>query len=137
MMRNRTYSGMLALETFEDRFEYLKLNGSVGHDTFGSDRHLNQRFYKSSEWLRLRNHIIVRDGGFDLAHPDRTITGPILVHHINPITPTDILHASDLLYDPYNLVCVTKDTHNAIHYGDYNLIKREHEERTPGDTKLW
>lgn len=128
---------MIALSTFEERFEYLKLNGEVGSDTFGSDRHMNQSFYKSSEWRRLRNHIIVRDNAFDLAHSDRNISGPILVHHIKPISPYDITHGSDLLYDPDNLVCVSRETHNAIHYGDYSLVKMEYDARTQGDTKLW
>lgn len=136
-MSNRTYSEMLTHETFEDRYEYLKIGGQVGADTFGYDRHLNQTFYKSSEWRRLRNHIIVRDEGRDLAHPDRMITGPILVHHITPITPEDIIHSSDLLYDPENLVCVSRETHNAIHYGDYSLVKMEYDPRSEGDTKLW
>lgn len=137
MMNDRTYSGMIQLPTFKERYEYLKLAGTVGADTFGSDRHLNQSFYRSAEWRRLRNHIIMRDEALDLAHPDRVITGPILVHHITPITPSDIVHASDLLYDPENLVCVSRDTHNAIHYGDYSLVKMEYDARSEGDTKLW
>lgn len=137
MSRGLSYSQMMQHESFQDRYEYLKLAGEVGADTFGADRHLNQKFYRSTEWRRLRNFIIVRDAAFDLAHPDRVISGPILVHHINPISPDDILHASDLLFDPDNLVCVSRDTHNAIHYGDYSLVDKDYVERTPGDTKLW
>lgn len=137
MSRSRSYNQMMQHESFQDRYEYLKLVGEVGADTFGSDRHLNQKFYRSTEWRRLRDFIIVRDEAFDLAHPDRVISGPILVHHINPISPDDILHSSELLFDPDNLVCVSRDTHNAIHYGDYSLVDRDYVERTPGDTKLW
>ena len=137
MMNELSYSEMMSLETFEARYEYLRLDGEVGRDTFGSERHLNQKFYRSAEWRRIRNHVIVRDSGMDLAHPDRMIAGPILVHHICPITPADIVHSTSRLYDLDNLVCVSKETHNAIHYGDFKLIAQEYVERTPGDTNLW
>lgn len=132
-----TYSEMIKLDTFEERFEYLKLGGVVGRETFGSRRVNNQRFYKSREWRQLRNHIIVRDGGFDLAFPERYISGHTLIHHIVPIDDDDIRHGSDNLFDPENLVCVSHDTHNAIHYGDFSLVKQDFVERSPNDTNLW
>lgn len=132
-----SYREMLECETFQERYEYLNLHGSVGEDTFGSERLLNQRFYRSNEWKRIRNRIIVRDQSFDLAHPDRYLTGSITIHHINPITPEDILNSSYKLVDPNNLVCVSHETHNAIHYGDYDLISKDIPERVPGDTMLW
>lgn len=125
------------MRSFEERFNYLKLKGSVGHDTFGFDRYLNQKFYKSREWKDLRNHIILRDNGCDLGIEGYDIFGRILIHHINPLTPDDIRHSSDGLLDPDNLICVSHDTHNAIHFGDETLLRKDPVVRSPGDTRLW
>lgn len=133
----KTYSEMLQHSTFEDRLSYLALNGSVGIDTFGFDRYMNQRFYKSREWRRLRNDIILRDNGCDLGVDGYEIFGKVLIHHINPIGPDDIKHSTDLLFDPDNLICVTHETHNAIHYGGNPSIPKLSVERHRGDTKLW
>lgn len=133
----KTFSEMYRLDDYRDRFEYLSLRGFVGEETFGYDRHYNQAFYRSTEWRRIRNEVIVRDDGCDLSHPDHPIGGKILIHHINPISLNDIVHGSDLLFDMNNLVCVSHDTHNAIHYGDVNLLPRPFVERRRGDTTLW
>ena len=133
----RRYSQMAQMETFEERFEYLKLGGVVGEATFGFDRHINQKFYRSTEWKTARRDVIVRDGGCDLGIPGREINGELLVHHINPLSLDDIVHAEEWILDPEFLVCTTKDTHNAIHYGDASLLPREFVPRAPGDTKLW
>lgn len=134
---NRRYSEMLRYASFRDRYNYLRLDSTVGAQTFGSDRYLNQKFYKSAEWLRVRDSVIVRDDGCDLGVKDRPIYGKILIHHMNPITERDILQHSDLLLNPEFLVCVSFDTHNAIHYGDASLLVGEPVERQPGDTCLW
>lgn len=134
----RTYSELIRLATFEERFEYLSLNGSVGFETFGSDRYLNQRFYQSTEWRRLRNQIILRDNGCDLAVAGIPISGTIQIHHINPIFASDIKDRTEFLLNPEYLVCVSMETHNALHYSDISLIgDHEFHERRPGDTKLW
>lgn len=134
---NRSYSEMLSFSTFLDRYNYLKLDSTIGDETFGFDRYLNQRFYKSPQWIKLRNFIITRDNGFDLAAHDVPIFGRILVHHINPLRKADIEGTSDLLLDPENLVSVSHTTHNAIHYGDSSFIIPDYEERRPGDHILW
>ena len=137
-MRIRTYSELITLPTFEERFDYLKLNGRVGMDTFGFDRIFNQKFYTSKEWKRIRDFVIVRDNGCDLAHPDYTIQGSrILIHHMNPISLQDIENATDFLLDPEYLICTTHDTHNAIHYGDERLLQKGPIERTKYDTCPW
>lgn len=134
----KTYSELILLPTFEERYEYLKLDGHVGEDTFGFDRYLNQAFYRSTEWKRIRREIIVRDNGCDLAHPDREIVGPIYIHHINPISMKDLTDQTDYLRDPENLVCVSYNTHQAIHYGSTNLLTpTELVERRPNDTCPW
>lgn len=133
----RTYTELLQYPTFEDRFNYLKLSGQVGEETFGFDRWLNQRFYKSKEWQSIRDFVIIRDGGFDMAMDGYDIGGRIYVHHMNPIEQSDILHSSDILIDPEYLVCVSHNTHNAIHYGDASLLMTEPVERRPGDTCPW
>lgn len=133
----RNYSELKELKTFKERFDYLKLDGSVGADTFGYDRWLNQKFYASPEWKRIRNMVIIRDEGYDLGHSDRPIGGRVLIHHMNPISTDDIIRHSDILMNPEYLICVSHDTHNAIHYGDYDQVKKELVERRPGDTKLW
>lgn len=117
MTANRTYNGMSMLRTFEERFNYLNLVGFVGDDTFGYDRYMNQAFYKSKEWQQVRSFVIVRDNGCDLGIQDRPIGGHIYIHHIDPITPEDIKQGSPKLLDPNNLVCVSFETHNALHYG--------------------
>lgn len=136
-MNIRTYSELIALPTFEERFEYLKLSGQVGKDTFGHDRYLNQVFYSSYEWRRLRDEIIIRDNGCDLGIPDRIIHGKIYIHHLNPLGKDDILSRSEYLRNPEFLICTSFETHNAIHYGDVNLLPRDPIERTQYDTCPW
>lgn len=136
-MRSRSYREMARFETFEDRYEYLKLEGHVGHSTFGFDRHINQAFYKSHEWRTIRHEVIVRDNGCDLGVPGYEIHSEILIHHINPMDVDDILHGEDLLLDPNNLITTTHRTHNAIHYGDASLLPQPVVARSRGDTKLW
>lgn len=135
----RTYSDLVRLSAFEERFEYLKLGGTVGEETFGYDRYLNQEFYRSVLWRRARNHVIARDYGCDLGIEGHEIHDKVYVHHMNPIRPVDIMDSVDLdVIDPEYLICVTHNTHNAIHYGDTNLLRRNQlVVRRPGDTKLW
>lgn len=135
--RPLSYSEMITYPTFLERFEYLKLSGSVGEETFGFDRYLNQRFYRSVEWRRVRNAVIARDEAMDLGVHDHPIAGKLYVHHINPITARELKHNDDALMDLDNLVCVSHATHNAIHYGDASLLPQPIVERRPGDTKLW
>ena len=136
-MSIRTYSQLIRLPTFEDRFEYLKLKGSVGKDTFGHDRYLNQVFYSSMEWRRLRDEIIIRDNGCDLGIEGRAIGGKVYIHHLNPLDTNDILTHSEYLVNPEYLICVSFETHNAIHYGDINLLPRDPIERKRNDTCPW
>ena len=136
-MSIRTYSELITIPTFEERFEYLQLKGSVGKDTFGYDRHLNQVLYRSPEWKRLRNQIIIRDCGCDLACDGYDIYGKVLIHHLNPITVEDVLARSRKVFDPDNLVCVSHNTHNAIHYGDVDLLVTGPIIRTKNDTCPW
>ncbi len=133
----KTYSELIQLPTFIERYRYLRLTGRVGEDTFGFDRYLNQIFYRSAEWKRVRDLVIVRDNGCDLGIEDRPIYGKILIHHMNPITDKDILNATDILLNPEYLVCVSHITHNAIHYGDENLLITEPIVRTKNDTCPW
>lgn len=136
-MSIRTYSELIMIQTFEERFEYLQLKGSVGKDTFGYDRYLNQVLYRSPEWKRLRNQIIIRDGGCDLACDGYDIYDKVLIHHLNPITVEDVLTRSRKVFDPDNLVCVSHNTHNAIHYGDSDLLVTGVITRTKNDTCPW
>lgn len=136
-MSIRTYSELILLPTFEERYQYLQLAGKVGQETFGFDRYLNQMFYKDQEWLAARDYVIIRDNGCDLAIPGREIHSKILVHHMNPITKDDILKRSKFLLDPEYLVCTIKNTHDAIHYGDENLLFKEPIERSKNDTCPW
>lgn len=136
-MKIKNYSELSLLLTFEERFEYLKLEGAVGADTFGFDRIFNQKFYQSYEWKTVRNEIIVRDFGCDLGIEDRQIFGRILIHHMNPISLKDISDATKFLLNPEYLICVSHDTHNAIHYGDIGLVKKDLVERKPNDTCPW
>lgn len=136
-MSIKRYSELISLPMFKDRFEYLKLNGRVGDFTFNGHRYLNQRLYQCSEWKSIRRRVIVRDGGFDLACEDYEIFGNILVHHLNPITVADVVERKPCVFDLENLVCVSMDTHNAIHYGDGKLLSKDLIIRTKNDTCLW
>ena len=135
----RTYSEMIRLSSYEDRLRYLKLDGVVANETFGFDRYLNQRFYKSPEWQRVRREVIIRDKGLDLACPGYNIYGQIIVHHMNPISIEELENNPSILLDPEYLVCVSLNTHNIIHYGDIksDLNKNIVVERRPGDTTPW
>ena len=136
-MKIRTYQELMLLPTFEERFQYLKLEGSVGISTFGFDRYMNQKFYRSDEWKALRNRIIVRDNGCDLASEGREIYGKIYIHHMNPISQQDILDQTDFLLNPDFLICTTHRTHNAIHYGDEDQLLLLPVERSKNDTCPW
>ena len=133
----RTYSELMRLPTLEERFAYLKLPGSVGRSTFGSERYLNQRFYTSTQWKRVRDEVIVRDNGCDLGIEDYEIFDKILIHHMNPMTTKDIEEGLESVLDPEFLISTTHRTHNAIHYGDKSHLMLPPTERRPGDTKLW
>lgn len=135
----RTYTELMSLSTFEERYRYLKLNGRVGEDTFGFDRYINQLFYKSRDlWLPVRDQIIIRDNGCDLGIEDREIRGQrILVHHMNPIAKEDILNHTEYLLNPEYLICTTKNTHDAIHYGNEDLLLVVPQERSRNDTCPW
>ena len=136
-MSIRTYSELILLPTFEERFKYLQLNGRVGDNTFGFDRYINQNFYRSAEWKRIRDLVIMRDNGCDLGIAGYEIYGRILIHHMNPITIKDIVDMSEYLLNPEYLICVSHNTHNAIHYGDESLICIGPVERRPNDTCPW
>lgn len=133
----KSYSDLIRIPTFEERFKYLQLSGSVGKETFGFDRYLNQNFYRSVEWKRIRDEVIVRDNGCDLGIADRPIAGKILIHHINPITDKDIVNATNILLNPEYLICVSHMTHNAIHYGNEDLLIKDPVIRTKNDTCPW
>lgn len=135
--RIKTYSELITIPNFLDRFRYLKLDGRVGVGTFDHDRYLNQTLYKSLEWRRLRRDVILRDNGCDLAHEDYEIYGKIIIHHINPITVEDIVERSRKVFDLENVISCSLLTHNAIHYGDENLLMRGPIERLPNDTCPW
>lgn len=137
MPRSRTYAQLRRLTTFLERFEYLSLQGQVGIDTFGFDRWMNQEFYHSFEWKRVRQIVIARDLGCDLGVDGYEIHDRLLIHHINPLTPDDLINGADLALDPENLITTCHRTHNAIHYGDERLLPQPVVERKPGDTKLW
>ena len=135
----RTYSELLNLKTFEERFEYLKLPGTVGVDTFGYERYLNQQFYRTAEWRSIRNRIIARDNGCDLGVEGYEIDRKqrVYIHHLNPLRSCDILEHSEYLVNPEYLITTTHRTHNAIHYGDRDLLPLLPKERTPNDTCPW
>lgn len=133
----RRYSRLRRLDTFEDRFNYLRLQGSIGRDTFGFDRYLNQQFYQSREWKDVRHHVIARDEGCDLGVPGYEIHTELVVHHMNPMTADQIMHFDPRILDPEYLITTTHDTHNAIHYGDASRIPKQYVPRRPGDTVLW
>ena len=136
-MSVKTYSELSKLTTFEERYNYLRLNGLVGKETFGFDRYLNQVFYRSSQWRSIRDFVIVRDNGCDLGIEGREIHGRIIIHHMNPITIQDITQQTEFLLDPEFLISTTHETHNAIHYDDTNLLIRESFERKRNDTCPW
>lgn len=136
-MSIRTYSELITLPTFEERFRYLQLGGKVGEDTFGHDRYLNQMFYTSDEWRRIRRDVIVRDNGCDLGIQDREIHGLIIIHHMNPITIEDIINRSEFLLNPEYLISTVKNTHDAIHFSDERILITDPIERRPNDTCPW
>lgn len=134
-MKIRTYSELCKLKTFRERFDYLAVKGVVGQETFGFERYLNQKFYSSKEWRQIRNRVIDRDQGCDLGLDGYDIYGQIVIHHMNPIVTYDIVHSSDILLDPEYLICTSKATHNAIHYGE--MIEEPVVERKKNDTCPW
>lgn len=136
-MKIRRYSELIKIDSYEDRFEYLKLGGSVGEATFGYDRYLNQVFYASKEWKKARRDIIIRDDGCDLGDKGRPIKKYIIVHHMNAITPEQIERRDPALFDPEYLICVSEMTHKAIHYGDSDLLVKTVPDRKPNDTCPW
>ena len=134
----RSYKELSRLKSFKERYDYLRLQGRVGADTFGFDRYLNQALYSSTEWKRFRRQVIIRDNGCDLGDPDRPIQADkIVIHHLNPLTVKDLEERTDALFDLNNVVCVSYQTHQAIHYGDENLLPKDPVERKPGDTCPW
>lgn len=134
----KRYSELIQLSTFEERFNYLKLHGDVAAETFGFERYLNQKFYKSAEWKRIRDQVIIRDMGRDLGVEDYDIRGQIIVHHMNPMTPEDIQENPNILLDPEYLICVSLNTHNALHYGDDSTLNKViFVDRAPNDTIPW
>lgn len=135
--KRRCYRELSRIPTFNERFEYLKLSGVVGEDTFGFDRYMNQILYTSSKWKRLRNQIIVRDNGCDLGLEGYDIPDKIIVHHMNPVSVQDLEEFSEDVFNPEYLICVSAITHNAIHYGDKSLLPQMPVERRPGDTCPW
>lgn len=136
-MTIRRYSDLKNSDTFEERFAYLKLDASIGAATFGFDRYMNQQFYRSPEWKRMRNVVILRDNGCDLGIPGFEIHHEILIHHMNPVTRDDILNREDWILDPEYLITTTMRTHNAIHFGGNDPYPRVTTDRSPGDTRLW
>lgn len=133
----RTYNEAIQISNFVDRFHYLQLFGQVGIDTFGYDRYLNQMFYHDSDWKKVRNEAIIRDGGCDLADQNRPILRGLIVHHINPIDRDDVINRDPKLFDLNNLICVSPITHRAIHYGSDKALIGASKARCAGDTKLW
>jgi hypothetical protein len=133
----RTYSELVQLPTFTERLRYLLLDGTVAAPTFGANRYLNQKLYRSADWQRVRRLVIIRDGGNDLGVEGYSIEGAILIHHINPITEEMILNVDPEIFNLDNLILTTRNTHNIIHYGDAGLIKEDWKPRTPNDTIPW
>jgi len=136
-MSKKTYSELIAMDDFLDRYEYLRIGGTIGESTFGSNRYLNQILYRSYDWKKFRRDMIIRDNGCDLAHPDYEIGRIIIVHHLNPITIDDVKNRRRCVFDPENVVCVSHRTHEAIHYGDDTLLMKGPVVRRPGDTIPW
>ena len=137
MRTRKTYSELITIPTLEGRFDYLNQGSKVCEETFGSDRYLNQKFYKSPEWKRVRDQVIIRDNVCDLAHPDYSIGGRVIVHHLNPITPEMIVNRDPDLFDMNNLVCVSHETHEAITYGSKEMLPEDPVDRSPNDTCPW
>lgn len=137
LMTFRTYSELIKLHSFEERYSYLKLRGTVGLETFGHDRYMNQRFYTSKQWRDIRDHVIARDEGMDLALKGHEIYDKIVIHHMNPMTVEELESGSGDVLDPEFLITTTHRTHNAIHYGDERHLPKPFVERAAGDTKLW
>ena len=138
MKKIRTYSDLIQLKTFNERYKYLCLNGFVGEKTFGVERYLNQILYKSKEWKKVRDFVIIRDNGCDLAMPDYEIFNKIYIHHMNPISVDDVINLNkDILFNPEYLITVSFNTHQAIHYGNDNILPTLPGERKKGDTCLW
>lgn len=135
-MKIKSYDELIQLKTYDERLSYLMLNGKIGDNTFGFDRFINQKFYSSYEWKRIRNFIIERDNGCNMGLKDYPIFDKILIHHMNPLTQNDIINSTDFLLNPNYLICVDLYTHNIIHYG-FEYKKQITIERRPGDTKLW
>lgn len=133
----KSYQELIHIPTFEERFKYLKLNGIVGYETFGHNRYLNQDFYTSNEWKRIRSYVIARDLGRDLGVEGYDLLDGLVVHHINPITVDDIINHSDIVFDPENLITTCLKTHNAIHYGDISQVVNTYVPRKPYDTCPW
>lgn len=133
----RTYEELSRLKTFEERYKYLRIGGAVGAETFGRERYLNQLLYQTPYWKKARQTVMLRDNACDLGVADRPIGGPVIVHHMNPITLEDIQEGRKEVYDPDFLICVSRTTHNAIHFGDDDLLAKEPVERKPGDTCPW
>ena len=133
----KSYNELIRLESFEERYQYLRLHGVVGEDIFGFNRWINQSFYTSREWRSARSKVIIRDNGCDLGCEDRPIIYRIQIHHINPVTMEQLENEDPILYDLNNLICTDPMTHKAIHYGDESLLVKDYEPRRPGDTKLW
>ena len=133
----RTYSELIKLSTLAERFDYLKLGGVIGEDTFGFERYLNQNFYRSAVWKKIRNQVIIRDNGCEMGLEDYPISGRIIIHHMNPVDSDDIIHQRDILLNPEFLICVGNQTHNAIHYGSIDLLPQDPIERKPNDTRPW
>lgn len=137
MPNTRNYTELSRIDTFLERYRYLVLPGTLGTATFGFDRHVNQRFYKSTEWRHIRQHVIARDLGCDLGIADHEIFDKILIHHMNPMSANDIVDGNASIIDPEFLICTTHKTHNAIHFGDENQLPKLQVQRSSGDTKLW
>lgn len=136
-MNVRTYTELSKIDNYYDRYEYLKLGGKVGETTFGFERYINQLFYHSKEWRRVRDIVIARDLGNDMGMEGYPIGGRIYIHHMNIVRMEDIMQSKDLIFDPENLISVALNTHNAIHYGDISLLPQEEIERKPNDTSPW
>jgi|SRR5689334_15414009 len=136
-MEIKSYSELKKLHTFQERFDYLKLNGVVGRSTFGFDRYVNQKFYTSYDWKAARQAVIIRDDGCDLGIVGYEIHGNLLIHHMNPVSVEDIIHGEEWIFDPEYLITTTHITHNAIHFGNQNLLPKVVTSRTPHDTRLW
>lgn len=137
MTMSKSYSELIAIPSFEERYRYLRIRGTIGIETFGFDRYLNQALYRDGYWKEIRRKIIIRDEGCDLAFPGREIPGRIIIHHLNPLTEKDLLNRSDKIFDPENLITTCIRTHNAIHYGDESLLYQDPIERKENDTIPW